>query len=119
MLKLKQPRVGRSVEVFFKSRPDLMRRVAVKNHALKLFGDRTKEPSLDNLVCLNPELVVRVWDRSSAAVDSWSHDGLNRLRMRAGDKAIKTLSTKKGLKLSLPKDEVLLCELYGDAVYNI
>ena len=63
--------------------------------------------------------MVRVWNRGRCAMNGWSHDGGNWLWDGTGDKAKQPLAAKKRLKLTFPKEEVLLIELYDNGMDNI
>lgn len=51
--------------------------------------------------------MVRVWNRCRCTMYGWSHDGGNGLWNGAGDKTKQSLTTKKRLKLTFPKENLL------------
>lgn len=63
-------RVGGSVKVTVESCPDLVRGGAVDDDALNRFRDRPQKPGLNNLVGLEPELMIWVRSDRIDAIDT-------------------------------------------------
>lgn len=63
--------------------------------------------------------MVRVWNKRRGTMNGGSQDGSNWLRDGTSNEAKQTLPTEKRLKLTFPKENVLLIELYGNTVNDI
>lgn len=99
--------------------PDLGSCCAVHHQGLKRICDRAKEPCLDDLISLKPELMVWIRNRCSRAVNGRRHDSSNWLRGGTRNELKQALPTKKRLELTFPEKEILLIELNCDTVDDV